>query len=364
MAKKREVWLDAAKGLCMILVVAGHAYKQKDYITYIYWFHMPFFFLLSGYVSKPVHQWPQLRGFIRKRAKQLLVPYFIYLGSFTLLRYAWEFINGNTVPSWYGKDLWNLMIGGRFITGYYGVFWFITCLFLTQIVFAVILLLFKARWGQFAAIGFLYMAAHAEAYYVSLLKGSNPSLNLVAPWNIDVVFIAVFYYSIGYFAKPYLKRIPSWITAFCTASSAIFIFLQDRGLLDYHLSMKYLRYENVMLDAFIPLVMTVSFCGIFQLLQRTMKLSFFTFLNKKSMIIMYLHIGTNKLFLEIFDYGNMLYTIIGIAIPVLFSIFALDKKEAIYEFCMRRFAFAGNGWQASQYALTRKTMSGKNIKAG
>ncbi|MFC6603027.1 acyltransferase family protein [Ectobacillus funiculus] len=113
----------------MILVVAGHAYNHNDLITYIYWFHMPAFFLFSGYVSKPIEQWSQLGSYVKKRAYSLLVPYAIYLGLFTAARYLGEILHDNLSWQWYMKDIGGLLFGGRFITGYYGVFWFITCLF-------------------------------------------------------------------------------------------------------------------------------------------------------------------------------------------------------------------------------------------
>lgn len=53
MDKKRELWLDGAKGFAMILVVAGHVYNHNNLITYIYWFHMPAFFcLVVMYLSR------------------------------------------------------------------------------------------------------------------------------------------------------------------------------------------------------------------------------------------------------------------------------------------------------------------------
>lgn len=52
----REVWIDTAKGLLIILVVLGHAadFGYPILITkYIFWFHMPAFFALSGLLFKP-----------------------------------------------------------------------------------------------------------------------------------------------------------------------------------------------------------------------------------------------------------------------------------------------------------------------
>ncbi|MBO9129809.1 acyltransferase family protein [Bacillus sp. 165] len=70
--RKREVWLDAAKGFCMILVVLGHAYETSEITTCIYWFHMPAFFLFSGYVFN-IKEWNELGDLIKQRVQQLLM---------------------------------------------------------------------------------------------------------------------------------------------------------------------------------------------------------------------------------------------------------------------------------------------------
>lgn len=46
---KRVSWIDIAKGLGIIFVVMGHSdnpVAQK----YFFWFHMPLFFIISGYL--------------------------------------------------------------------------------------------------------------------------------------------------------------------------------------------------------------------------------------------------------------------------------------------------------------------------
>ena len=76
---KRLFWMDSAKALGIILVVLGHVPSAIEYRWVIYLFHMPLFFLLSGYlynISTP-------RQELTRSFKSLIVPYFIY--SFMLL---------------------------------------------------------------------------------------------------------------------------------------------------------------------------------------------------------------------------------------------------------------------------------------
>lgn len=81
----RFKWLDNLKGFAIALVVLGHCIQyfynnpsDNHVYNYIYSFHMPLFFLLSGYCTyKPILQW----DIVQKRTVQLLIPYV----CFTLL---------------------------------------------------------------------------------------------------------------------------------------------------------------------------------------------------------------------------------------------------------------------------------------
>lgn len=48
----RKQWMDYARGIGIILVMIGHLPNLNYHITrYIFSFHMPLFFVISGYVS-------------------------------------------------------------------------------------------------------------------------------------------------------------------------------------------------------------------------------------------------------------------------------------------------------------------------
>ena len=71
--KQRLEWVDVAKGICMICIVLGH--MTVDWINrFVYMFHLPVFFLISGYFLKRKDDEMQ---FARGKAKRLLVPYAI-----------------------------------------------------------------------------------------------------------------------------------------------------------------------------------------------------------------------------------------------------------------------------------------------
>ena len=92
--KKRIVWIDYLKVFACILVVIGHLIQslQKssidnyDNITsfinwFIYLFHMPLFFAVSGYLyemNKKQFSWKQYKNFVIKKIINLGVPYIVF----------------------------------------------------------------------------------------------------------------------------------------------------------------------------------------------------------------------------------------------------------------------------------------------
>ncbi len=51
---KRIHWIDIARGMAMDLVVIGHLGLKNQFVQWIYSFHMPLFFILSGMTMKCV----------------------------------------------------------------------------------------------------------------------------------------------------------------------------------------------------------------------------------------------------------------------------------------------------------------------
>ena len=49
-ARKREEWIDMLRGFGMLLVIIGHSRCPDVLEKFIYGFHMPLFFVLSGFL--------------------------------------------------------------------------------------------------------------------------------------------------------------------------------------------------------------------------------------------------------------------------------------------------------------------------
>lgn len=56
--RQRIDWIDTAKGLCMILVIVGHTLPYGNLMrNFIFSFHMPAFFFLTGYTARRPDTW-------------------------------------------------------------------------------------------------------------------------------------------------------------------------------------------------------------------------------------------------------------------------------------------------------------------
>lgn len=55
MGSRHYDWADIAKGIAIILMVLGHSSLPAVIQNWIYSFHMPFFFFISGVLTKSVN---------------------------------------------------------------------------------------------------------------------------------------------------------------------------------------------------------------------------------------------------------------------------------------------------------------------
>ena len=134
----RSNLISIAKGICIILMVIGHSGCQRDVFSFIYFFHMPLFFFVSGFFFS-IDKVCNLESYIVRKIKALWLPFLkwslIFLAAHNLF-YRIHFVNSAftivdylkqlcLIPFMYGNDE---LIGG---------FWFLNNLFYTTIFVAI-----------------------------------------------------------------------------------------------------------------------------------------------------------------------------------------------------------------------------------
>lgn len=92
---KRIEWIDVAKGITIILVMIGHYVSYGSQIrNFIFAFHMPLFFILSGYTFKFLDDKKEILKKTKKEIIRFLLPAFLLtiIGQITI-KLLWNWHN-------------------------------------------------------------------------------------------------------------------------------------------------------------------------------------------------------------------------------------------------------------------------------
>lgn len=208
---RRENWIDAAKSISILIVVLNHSGLVIPGVNF--WggmFYVPAFFLLAGYTYSPKEE--SYKSFVKRKAKRLLVPYFVANGLLFLFFLVKDFIGGGFQPSktlisflgiLYGRN--QLIKGGEgfrvlnapiadaaLMPNLNAPTWFLPALFLVLICADA---LFRLMKGSKIRVGlFIAVSAFIMLFYHYL----SPFL---LPWCIDILPFLLVLFLIGYGIK-------------------------------------------------------------------------------------------------------------------------------------------------------------------
>lgn len=182
----RIYWLDYAKVIGIFLMIYGHGGLCGDLRNYIFSFHMPMFFFISGMFYKPL----SLKDTIRKNWMGLMIPYLLlnllcYIPQ--LLLWHGSLTIDKVYYSW-GAVLLGLGYNTNGFVPISTPCWFIYVLFIAKVLMAMAIK--KGRLGVVLLIGISLFATVVLQY-----KG----IDLLMP--LDSVFLAIPFICIGYLCK-------------------------------------------------------------------------------------------------------------------------------------------------------------------
>ncbi len=237
MGNKKD-WVFMAKGLGIILVVIGHFYPDGSPYYWsmarriIYTFHMPLFFILSGYLfNYNKYPFPKI---IKKKFKRLIYPFLSISIIFFLVKYYAGFFFNLQHPVGI-RSVYSLLTDP--INSYIPLLWFVHALFIIFIVYSlirtilnnnfIILIIFLAVNIVIGSnYAFLGNAVHNIPYFIigNILRGKN-KLNKIISGKLFCISIVFVIFLISFFIKNkydfhhnYLLSLISGITG------SIFIF--------------------------------------------------------------------------------------------------------------------------------------------
>lgn len=174
-------WVDTARGIGLMFVFLGH--MAVPYLSaWIYTFHMPLFFFLSGLLYPGCEKYT-FSEFAWRRFKGLMIPYFT-LGGVIALFYC-------CLYAYYGMPLsaYTDMLRNFLVQEHYWTVWFLPALFLAQIIYYGIDKLLHG-WRYAVSIASMLVCAFGFLRY-RLGWGS-------LPYNLDVALIAQFLFHLGH----------------------------------------------------------------------------------------------------------------------------------------------------------------------
>ena len=181
--QNRDITLDIAKGLGIILVVVGHCINDKTIPgIFVYAFHMPLFFFISG-VCFNADRYKEFLPFLYKRVRQLLVPAIVFSVVLTALS---SLLMQNAGFLW--KDLlWQ---------GFPVPIWFLGVLFVTEILYWLIYKIARGRTRTIIISAVLSLS-------IALVTSAH---GLCHPYSLFASFGALFFYAVGHILRPFVLK--------------------------------------------------------------------------------------------------------------------------------------------------------------
>ena len=203
-AIKRDSTISIIKGGGIILMVIGHSGCPKWLHDFIYMFHMPLFFICSGYFYKGCDNFSNIKTFIQKRLRGLYLPFIKWSLAFLLLHNIFRSINIYSPEStiYTNKEMLERLM---YITltmtrneQLLGAFWFLKTLLLASCSVAIVDFLTSKISGLFKGWKMFYIMS---LFMISSIIAKAFSLSLPVIGDLSIVCFGSTFYILGMLIK-------------------------------------------------------------------------------------------------------------------------------------------------------------------
>lgn len=187
-------WVDALKGIGIILVVLAHYSLPTAFDTYIFSFHMPLFFFISGFLFDFGKYAESASNFVKGRFKSLILPYFCFAVITCIFCFLLDelYTPGITSIKFFENSMLHgishILVAYGPAVSYNPPLWFLTCLFVTELLFYG---LAKKYYGESKKLVLWLIIAGVVGYLYSIYVPFR------IPWNIDVALVSIVFYGAG-----------------------------------------------------------------------------------------------------------------------------------------------------------------------
>lgn len=197
-------WVDALKGFGIMLVVFAHYKLPVALDTYIFSFHMPLFFFISGFLFNFVKYTESATNFVKGRFRSLIIPYFAFAVLTCLFYFLLDEIYspGVVTLKFFESNIfyivYSILYSQTTMISYNGPLWFLTCLFVTELLFFG--LAKRYYWQRWKLVLSLIIAATIGYLYSIYVP-------FTLPWNADVALTAVVFYGAGNLFRRFVESV-------------------------------------------------------------------------------------------------------------------------------------------------------------
>lgn len=281
--KERVALFDICKGILIIFVVLGHVMPENVGIhKWIYSWHIPGFFMVSGALLKYTHY--EERSFNKvlfDGINRLIIPYFVYSSLLLLARWAASGFD-ISVLKWQIMDMFSFCG--------IGAMWFLPCLFIAQLIYWLFNHLLKYAKDENLSSVFMLLLG-CGSFVIPCVLSANHFIILV----LCRALVGTFFLIIGTIICPALFKIRSgniWIQGIiCIVLLvlSIFVFITTGSNVAALNVLNFGRYSLYIINAMIGCAMLFAICVYLEKTSfKTLK-NVITFYGKESLIIMGSH---------------------------------------------------------------------------
>ncbi|KAI7255578.1 hypothetical protein KC345_g11115, partial [Hortaea werneckii] len=255
-------------------------------------FRLPLFFIVSGYLFSASKYFDNLGLLIRTKLLTLVLPYFTAgLLTYCLWTLIRLFDNGHSPDiAWY-KPLLALLYGNYSNGLLLNIpIWFLTCLFVTQIIFCIVMRYIHTFSWQLQ-LGIMLALS---------LTGYGIGQAILLPWNTDVALVAQLFVFIGYKLKQH--QVLGRIRIFnLNTLILLFIFLAAAYFNSY-VDMNNRVYGNLLLFYLAGIAGSLlAFKGTQLLAKSRLFTALLTYIGQESLVILIFHYGVFILLLNFLE---------------------------------------------------------------
>jgi len=193
--KERVKWIDIAKFFGIFAIYLGHfgELAGRSY-PFVFTHHVPLFFFISGCVEN-YNKEENIIKYGWKKIKTIIIPFWV----FAVLSAIVSTLDTNCEFQFVKAMIVEILRGVVRNTFVAASLWFLTCLFVMQMIFFVLRKL-KYRPIIFLACVILYIIA-------MFVLEPHPLMEPSWYYNVDSAFYYIIYYGLGYVLYPYIEKL-------------------------------------------------------------------------------------------------------------------------------------------------------------